>query len=280
MKSQKMLALDLDGTLLNSALEITPTSRAAIQKAVQAGVEVIVSTGRPYDRIPAELALLGVRYAITANGSAVYKLPDKQCLYADYFSLEEFLPLAQKLTEFDILFHIFLDGHCYSQYNQYLNIYKMQVSEAKRNFLLSASTYVENLIAFLKERNLPVQKGTTNFYPLEDGTYKDRDAVFAYLSSNPKLQVANGGDVNLEFTKAGVSKAKGLAFLSDLLGIPMQQTIVIGDSENDLDIITAAGTGVAMANAGDIVKEAADFVTLSNDADGVASAIEKLGLIS
>ena len=279
MNATKILALDLDGTLLNSAHEITPANQKAIRKAIQAGVEVIVSTGRPYDRIPPELSGLGVRYAITANGAAIYRLPEKECLYADCFTVEQFLPLAQKLSEYDILFHIFLDGHCYSQYNQYANIYKMRISEHQRDFLLSASTPVEDLVAYLKEQNRPVQKGTTNFYPLNDDTYKDRNAVSDFLCSNQELNVANGGGVNLEFTKTGVSKAKGLAFLADLLGVPMHNTMAIGDSENDLDIITAAGIGVAMANAGSHVKAMADFVTLSNEEDGVAYAIEKFGLI-
>ncbi len=280
MKAHKILALDLDGTLLNTNLEITPASRDAIRKAIQAGIEVIISTGRPYDRIPSELAALGIRYAITANGAAVYRLPDKECLYADCFSPEEFWPLAQRLTSLDILFHVFVEGHCYSQHNQYLNIYKMDINEAQRNSLLAASTYVEDLLAFLKEKSAPVQKGTVNFYPLKDGTYRDRGTVFTYLSSNPKLHVVNGGHVNLEFTKLDVSKAKGLAFLAELLDVAIDKTIAIGDSENDLDIITVAGIGIAMGNASTHVKKAADLVTLSNDADGVAHAIQQLGILS
>jgi len=277
--SKRILALDLDGTLLNSTLEITPANKDAIRRAIQSGVEVIVSTGRAYDRVPKELVDLGVRYAITANGSAVYKMPEKECLYSDCFTLEEFLPFAEKLTTYDILYYVFLDGHCYSPRSQNAIVSKMHISDAQKQYLLTVSTHVDDVIAFLKESNRPVQKVTTNFYELEDGTYKDRDALFEYLNANSLFQIANGLGANLECTKRGVSKAKGLAFLADLLHIPMENTIAIGDSENDLDIITASGLGVAMANASDPVKEKAAFITLSNDEDGVAYAIKKLGLI-
>lgn len=79
----------------------------------------------------------------------------------------------------------------------------------------------------------------------------------------------------MEFTKAGVSKAKGLSFLCKHLDIPIDQTIACGDSENDLDILKAAGLGVAMANAPEDIRQKADDVTKSNDEHGVAAMLQK-----
>ena len=275
-----LIALDLDGTLLNSNLQISRSNQQAICTAINNGMEVIISTGRPYSRIPIDLlATLGVKYAITANGAAVYKLPEKECIYADTLSLDTFLPIAQKLIRYDILFFAFTDGFAYSQANQYAVIEKMRETETYKTFLRKAAAPVPDIVAHLKEQALPVQKGSVNFYALKDGTYKDRKEVLAYLKSNPDLTCVNGGGINLEFTKAGVSKARGLAFLADYLSISMRQTMAIGDSENDLDIITAAGVGVAMANAAPQVKSMADYVTLTNDEDGVHHAFRKFNII-
>ena len=92
--------------------------------------------------------------------------------------------------------------------------------------------------------------------------------------ANPDINVVCGGYNNLEFTAAGVDKGMGLKKLAELLSIPMESTMAIGDTENDLAIIEAAGIGVAMGNATDAVKARADYVTTTNTKDGVAAAIE------
>ena len=85
--------------------------------------------------------------------------------------------------------------------------------------------------------------------------------------------MVSGGYSNLEFTRSGVDKGQGLIHLANHLGIPIEQTMAVGDSENDLEILKAAGTSVAMSNAIDEIKACADLVTLSNEEDGVAHAI-------
>ena len=113
---------------------------------------------------------------------------------------------------------------------------------------------------------------TLNFYP-EGGIFKDREEVRKYLESNPAVTTVSGGYNNLEFTRADVNKGVGLQKMAQLLDIPVTQTMAVGDTENDLAIIRAAGFGVAMGNATAAVKSAADYVTTSNDEDGVATAI-------
>ena len=85
----------------------------------------------------------------------------------------------------------------------------------------------------------------------------------------------SGGFHNLEDTRCGIAKSKGLKFLCDYLHISMEDTMAVGDSENDLDIVKAAGIGVAMGNAQQLLKDSADFISLSNEEDGVAYAIER-----
>lgn len=276
MKKISLIALDMDGTLFDSYLNISPGNQQAIRNAISAGKEVIISTGRPYHHIPIDLlAGLGVHYAITVNGAALYTLPGKECIFESCIPYDVFLPIIQKLQKYDIIVHIFLDGYAFSQRSKHSVIDNMKISDRSKKFLLEAGETVEDLAAFLEERHCPVQKASVNFYPLADGTYKDFYEVSDYLCSHPMLSVASGGYHNLEFTLKGLSKATGLAYLAHKLGLSMEQTMAIGDSENDLDIIASAGVGVAMANAEPCLKEKADFITLSNDEDGVAYALRK-----
>ena len=130
-----------------------------------------------------------------------------------------------------------------------------------------------DLAAYIQEKQLSVQKMTLNFYPLSDGTYKDREDVKNYLLSHSEVSSVCGGYHNLEFTKAGVHKGVGLARLAEYLNVAMGDTMAIGDTENDLQILRTAALGVAMGNATKEIKEAADYITLSNEEDGVAAAL-------
>ena len=143
-------------------------------------------------------------------------------------------------------------------------------------YIQSSRSFVKNLPQFLRDNNLQIQKITMNFYQGEDGTYLDYENVLHMASADERLEVVSGGYHNLEITKKGATKGKGLHILADLLNIPMEQTMACGDTQNDLDIIQAAAIGVAMGNATEEVKQAADFVTLSNEEDGVAYAIRTL----
>jgi len=121
----------------------------------------------------------------------------------------------------------------------------------------------------LRERGEDVEKLTINFAYDEDGHRIDYDAVWEVLKKYPDVNAVSGGMKNIEVTKKGVSKASGLLYLGKKLGIAPEEMMVFGDSGNDLDMIKMAGIGVAMANAEPEVLKAADFVTKSNNENGV-----------
>ena len=122
---------------------------------------------------------------------------------------------------------------------------------------------------YLRERGEDVEKLTLNFAYDEDGHRIDYDAVWEVLKKYPDVNAVSGGMKNIEVTKKGVSKASGLLYLGKKLGIAPEEMMVFGDSGNDLDMIKMAGIGVAMANAEPEVLKAADFVTRSNNENGV-----------
>ena len=273
----KLVALDMDGTLFNDKLEITEENQRMIRAAVEAGVHVVISTGRPYVGLPIDdFVKLGIRYAITANGGGIYRLPEKECVFSSCMPPQVIAPIIRYLQAKDIQYDAFISGNRYREPNRQHLVERMtQFPVATRTFVKNNAIFADDLAAFIEERGLDVEKMTINFYPLADGTYKDRDDVWNYLSSNPQVTALSGGYMNIEYTMSGTTKAMGLRFLADLLDVPMECTMACGDTANDADIMQAAAIGVAMGNAGNDIKAIADFVTKSNNDSGVAYAIEK-----
>ena len=276
-KAIKLVALDLDGTLLRPDKSISSENKEAITEAVQDGVQVVVSTVRPYCVLPLkEMEEIGIRYAITANGAGIYCIPQKECLYSNCMDNQLSVELVERLDQMDIHMDLFVEGDSYSDEKLYDKVALLPIPKPMQAYIQSSRSFVKNLPQFLRDNNLQIQKITMNFYQGEDGTYLDYENVLHMASADERLEVVSGGYHNLEITKKGATKGKGLHILADLLNIPMEQTMACGDTQNDLDIIQAAAIGVAMGNATEEVKQAADFVTLSNEEDGVAFAIRTL----
>ena len=273
MNAVKLIALDLDGTLFNSQSQISAHNIDTIKKANEAGATVVISTGRPYNGLPFEqLKGSGIRFAITTNGSAIYEIESGKCLFEEAMDEEIILPILDFLLTKDIHMDAFIGGKGYTPVQCVAAGQKLANPPALKHYILNTRVRVDNLPLFIHENQLKVQKMTLNFYP-EGGIFKDREEVRKYLKSNPAVTTVSGGYNNLEFTRADVNKGVGLQKMAQLLDIPVAQTMAVGDTENDLAIIRAAGVGVAMGNATAAVKSAADYITTSNDEDGVAAAI-------
>ena len=273
MNAVKLIALDLDGTLFNSQSQISAHNIDTIKKANEAGAAVVISTGRPYSGLPFEqLKGSGIRFAITTNGSAIYEIESGKCLFEEAMDEEIILPILDFLFTKDIHMDAFIGGKGYTPVQCVAAGQKLANPPALKHYILNTRVRVDNLPLFIHENQLKVQKMTLNFYP-EGDVFKDREEVRKYLESNPAVTTVSGGYNNLEFTRVDVNKGVGLQKMAQLLDIPVAQTMAVGDTENDLAIIRAAGVGVAMGNATAAVKSAADYITTSNDEDGVAAAI-------
>lgn len=274
MCSIKLISLDLDGTLFNNSGIITEGCRNAIADAAASGITVIICTGRPFCGLPVEqLRGTAIRYAITTNGSGIYEFPSGKCLYESSMEPELIVPILEHLLTLDVHLDAFIDGKAYSPSSCLQQAYKLDYPPSLLDYILNTRIRVEHLASDIRDQKIPVQKVTMNFYPLADGTRKDRDAAYRYLCSIPQISCVSGGYGNLEFTRSDVSKGNALRILAGQLQIPMEATMAIGDTENDLSVIQAAGLGVAMGNATPEVKAAARMITASNEEDGVAKAI-------
>lgn len=275
MKDIKLVALDLDGTLFDNSSRISERNLTAIRSITDKGIHVVISTGRPFEGIPFDqIKGTGINYAITANGSGIYEISTGKCLYENAMNEELVTPILNFLLTRDIHMDAFIGGKGYTPVQCVETAQKLTVPSSIKNYIITTRTRLDNILQFIHENQLKVQKMTLNFYPAADGTLIDRETVRKFLVSNPSITTVCGGYNNLEFTRADANKGVGLRKLAEILGVNPDATMAIGDTENDLAIIEAAGIGVAMGNATDAVKARADYVTTTNTKDGVAAAIE------
>ena len=281
MKPIRLIALDLDGTLFNPDSRISQGNLASIKRMKEQGVHVVIASGRPFTGLPFEqLQGTGIEYAITTNGSSIYDLESSKCihdkcLFEDPLDQETALTLLDYLLTKDIHMDVFMGGVGYSPLQCISAGEKLSVPPSIKKYITKSRIRIADMPGFIRSNHLRVQKMTLNFYPDEKGILKHREEVLAYLEANPKITCVSGGFNNLEFTKRGVTKGTALLRLAKLLEIDPEATMAIGDSENDLSMIEAAGIGVAMGNAQEVVKKHADFITGTNAKDGVAAAIQR-----
>lgn len=268
-----IIALDLDGTLLDTQKCLSERNRAALCRAAELGIEIVPTTGRFYNAIPAVVRELPfLHYAITINGAQVQNIQTGDVLYRAEMRWQQ----AVELMEYLDTLPAFYD--CYQENRGWMTAaMQSRVSEAVHDPLYLAMIRdlrapVPELKAFLTERKLGVQK--VQVYP---GSGERRTALLRTLSNRfPHLIATSSIAENVEINAKDANKGRALLALAAHLGLNPEQTMSFGDGLNDLTMLRDAGVGVAMANGVAEAKAAAALVTVSNDEDGVAAVIERL----
>ena len=269
----RMIALDLDGTLLNSAKELTLRARAALERAAAAGIAVVPSTGRFYRGIPEQVRSLPfLRCAITINGAQVLSLPEEKSVYEALIPLDRALALLEYLDTLPVMYSTYIDDWgCVSapmreRAEDYIDY------PPSLEMLRGLHKVVPDLKAYLKERGKGVQK-----LQLFTRDLSFRDKLLSALPKRfPDFQITNAMPNNVEFNAPRANKGDALAALAEAAGLKTENVMAFGDGLNDISMLQAAGLGVAMENAAPAAKAAADCVAASCDADGVAECVEAL----
>lgn len=273
----KMIAVDLDGTLFTSSKEIIPETLSALERASAMGIEIIPATGRPFHGVSEKVTGLEfVNYILTCNGAAIYNRRTGECLYEQPMSWEKGAEILTALKGLNISIDAFINGYSYKERSQINFIDSLALSQVMKDYIKKTRLYVDDLIEFVSSEKHSVQKITLNFAKNPDGTSLDRDETKARLDKISDIAVVSGGDNNLEITESTINKGISLVNFGKRLGIDRSQIMAFGDSGNDLEMLKAAGFGVAMGNSEKAVLDIADYVTLSNNDNGIGDAIEKL----
>lgn len=271
----KMIGLDLDGTVLTEKKELTERTKAAISKALARGVVVLVATGRPWMGIPEELRKFpGMRYALTSNGARIIDTVEDRVIEEHLLSPQ----LAQKVLEicgkYDTLQEVYFDGQGYAPADQMAFVERYHRNPSMCEYMRKTRIPVEDIGALVKKENRGLDKVQTLFADMDE-----RELAWKELEAVGGLELVGSLRYNIEINAGGVNKGKGLVNLGRMLGISREEIMACGDGDNDIVMLREAGFGVAMANGEEKVKEAADYITLSNEEDGVADVIEKYVLI-
>jgi Cof subfamily protein (haloacid dehalogenase superfamily) len=266
----KLIAIDIDGTLMNDRKEITKEVNDAIQAAKAKGVKVVICTGRPIAGVRSIIEELKLNdeddYVITFNGALVQNTYTKDVesqITLTYQDLKEIYGLSQKINSplhfFDTenLYTPNRDISRYTIHEAHINgisLHYRTIDEVPKDMLIPKVMFIDE-----------PERLNQNMANIPESFWEK----YTFVKSTPFF---------LEILDPSVSKGNAVKQLAEKLSIKQEEVICIGDGENDLSMIEYAGCGVAMDNAVSVVKEVAQFHTLSNNDNGVAYAIKKLVL--
>ncbi len=269
----KIIALDLDGTLLDSEKRISPANYAALAAAAACGALVVPATGRFFRMMPAAVRDLPfVRYAITCNGAEVFDRVRDEAVVREDIPLETALGVMRILDRHDLIYDCYMDGWGWMtksmqerasdyvadrHYIQVIRDYRTPVPELKAH-IASVGHGVQKIMAFARDPGV------------FDRVRGDLEKEFGDLA----LSSATWN--NFEVNAPAATKGAALLSLAKHLGVDPADTLAFGDASNDLPMIRAAGIGVAMANASADICAAADRVAPTNDESGVAAVVNEL----
>lgn len=267
----RMIGFDLDGTLLTDKKELLPYTIEILRQAVKQGIEILPVTGRPLCGLPKMVKeLVGLRYAITANGARILDLKDGTVLREQLVDTKTAEEILEILGKYDTLREIYYDGTGYAKRAELEKIHQFFEEGPMAEYVRTTRQPVEDLMEKFYKENRAVDKVQGVFADLEE-----RKKALDEIKQLKGVTVTGALKNNIEVNAVGVNKGDALLWLADYLGIAAQETMAFGDGDNDIALLEKAGTGVAMKNGIEEIKRAADETTeKTNDEEGVAQFIE------
>lgn len=268
----KLLALNIDGTIVRSNDRITKQTKDAIEYVKSKGVYVTLVTSRSFPsakKIAKALKVDG--YLITSDGSFVARSANDS-LFVRRIKEERALQIVDVLERYECHIQIMNDSYCLANKVKQKNhlIAKMTIGIGEQIF--NPVTFVDSVSEKLMEKPLAPHKINAQFF-----TEAEKEKAMTQLRKVVSgIQIIETGSNSVDMISVGVSKAKGLQKLGDRLGISSNEMVAIGVNDQDKDMITQVGLGVAMGNATRSVREVADWVTRTNEQDGVSYMIKEV----
>lgn len=270
----KLIALDLDGTIISNGNILSQRSIDTINKAADKGIVVSVCTGRVMGEIPESVKQIrGIQYFITSNGSSI-KDSRMNNIYSDTIPVNTADKAMDILSEYRCLIDLYVDGNGYIQKEDIENLDRFNIGQGFDSVLKSTRIIVDNILEFYNNNKPDIEK--INLFFANSG--EREEAVFRLNQLIPPPKITYSMDNNLEINSHTCCKGQGIHFLGNKLGINMAEIMTIGDSNNDISMLESAGFSVAMGNAPESVKKFAAYITDTCENDGAALAIEKYAL--
>ncbi|GEN88891.1 MULTISPECIES: Cof-type HAD-IIB family hydrolase [Oceanobacillus] len=281
----KLIASDMDGTLLNENGEISEANAEAVKIAVEKGIEFIVATGRSYHAANIPLQAAGITCPVVSLNGAVTYLENGKQINSIPMDKQVAARIANECSKLGMYVELFTNKGVLSESREHFldvlidimrsanpDISEEEMREmVEQRFQLEEVSFVESLQTALKDENVEIYKILTFAFEenqLEEAKRKLRDETGAVITSS--------GDTNLEFNHPKAQKGLAIQKYIEDKDWSMEDVMTMGDNWNDASMLEMAGRGVAMGNASDKIKKLCDYETVANDQDGVAKAIEEM----
>lgn len=266
----QLIALDIDGTLLNTRKEITPDTEAMVHRAFRAGKQVVLSTGRSFAELEEILGHFPeMRYGICESGALIFDRNRPEPIAVHPIPLAVVRQAAEIARRREVLIHIFQQGRPVISRHQMDQLEDYHIPYFRPMFQ-RYSLQVENAL----DHCLGLPKPSIEKINLYHHSTQERTVTRTLLSHLP-LELVDSEQTSLELSAAQVDKGRGLRELCAHLDVPVEATIAVGDSFNDAAILQAAGLAVGMGNAAEPVRQLCDVIVADCDHDGVAEAIRR-----
>lgn len=270
-KEIRIVALDLDGTLLDDQKRLSQKNEEALRRCLAQGIHIVPTTGRTWDGIPEEIRRLpGLRYAITTNGALVEDIVDHKTIKECKLTNEQTIKLTVLGDSFNAMYDAYIDGRGITEHRFLEHLEDYGVPVELRALVKRTRDVVPDICEYVRVSGKSSEKVNYFFNDLQM-----REKARQVLAEHKDVVVSSSISNNLEINAFGATKGDGIWALADYLGIDRSQTLACGDGENDITMIRQAGIGVAMQNASEELRLLADYVTLTNNDNGVADAIER-----
>lgn len=271
--SIQCIALDMDRTTLDASGHLSPGNRQALEHAIRKGVQIVIASGRSFSNLPRDVVSIpGIEYAITSNGAAVCRIPSGQRLRSYTLpprAVEDILRLTQSPP---VAYETFVDGVAYAGAAYVRDPLAYGATPQSVPYIQRTRHPESDIQGFLR-----AHIDRLDSLNLVVNSEAEKERLRALLArSVPDIYITSSVQQLVEISHHNCGKGAGIRFLTELLGLSREQVAAFGDADNDVDMLTFAGCGIAMANASPACLAAADAVTKHHDQDGVAYGIYEL----
>ena len=285
----KLVAIDLDGTLLNSFGEVSENTRKALKQIKNNGVEVVLASGRPISSTESLALELGVdNYLISGNGAAVYDIKKQKIIYDRFLTKKQDLEIADICEQNSFFYNVYTEDEVIANALNYNVLFyhkeNVKKAEEKRTHINVVQNIREYIEQSGKERFLKITVCDESKFIFGSimrilKSIEGIDVLDVEYMSRKKIKDGTD-DVDIQYfyteiTNHNVNKWNSIEYLLDKLKIKKDEVMAIGDNVNDKEMIINSGLGVVMGNSNPKMKEIADVVVADNNSEGVYEAISK-----
>lgn len=264
------IALDLDQTTLDENGHLAPETREALEHAISKGVHIVIASGRAFGSLPADvLAVPGIEYAITSNGAAVYHIPSGKCLHNYTLTPDSVQKILQLTKAEPVVYEAFVAGIAYADAAYVRDPVRFGATPQAIPYIQRTRHPESDITGFILQHEAELD--SIDVIVRDEGT--KRRLWDALAQTVPDIYVTSSVQQLIEISHRDAGKHSGLKFIAELLSLDPSQIAAFGDGDNDADLLSYAGRGIAMANASPACLAAADHVTLDHREHGVAHGI-------